>query len=474
MTNPDSDRAEPPDRADPAAVAFARYLAPPLRSGPATVTVTQEVAAGSEIQTYSTARTLHVTGRRYTLAPGDIDSVFPPSGTQGEFTGTLAHVVLTRPTLPWQRTPGGDAVLARDAAVSGTDTGPIAPWLAVLLFEQLDPVPQPTPTTLADLRPAGTTFFPPRTAEPGEQDSDPVTVIDVPADLFQATAPSLTDLAWLGHARQVTNSAKPAAPGGASPGPDYAVVVGNRLPASGAVCTAHLVSLEGYGPHLPAADGSPGTLPPGTTAVRLVTLYSWRFTAVDLKETFQETLLAVNLDPPVLALPAAPGPDPDDPADLAVRHAFGLGYTAMDHTLREGASVSWYRGPLLPLGTPSTSASGNRDADQLLRYDPTTGMFDASYAAAWQLGRLLALNDGAFAPALYRWKLAHGSAAAAALEAGIIDQALPPAAAQSTATEDPATRATPGNERHRRLLRAVSEVAGPAAAALAAYRESEG
>jgi len=467
MMNPDSPRAQGADPVDPTGtVAFARFVAPPLRSGPMTVTVTQEVTAGAQSQTFGTRRTLHVTGRRYTLAPGDIDSVFPPSGAQGEFTGTLPHVVLAAPTLPWQRTPGGSAVLARDAATSGADGGPVAPWLAVLLFEQLDPVPPAVPATVADLRTQGTTFFPPRTAEPGEQDSDPVTVIDVPVELFQAIAPSLADLAWLGHARQVLSSAKPTTSGGGAPGPDYAVVVGNRLPAADALCTAHLVSLEGYGPHLPGEDGSPGAFPAGTTAVRLVSLHSWRFTAVDLKQTFAEVLLAVNLDPPTLTLPVAPEPEPGSPADQVVRQAFGLGYTAMDHTLREGTSVSWYRGPLLPLGTPPTVASGYHDADQLLRYDPTTGMFDASYAAAWQLGRLLALSDGAFAPALYRWKLSHSADAAAELEAQIIDQALADAATRTNA-------AAGKNPRLDRLLRAITEVAGPAAAALAAFREED-
>ncbi len=35
---------------------------------------------------------------------------------------------------------------------------------------------------------------------------------------------------------------------------------------------------------------------------------------------------------------------------------------------------------------------------------PISGMFDASYAAAWQLGRLLALQDQAFAQALFRFR----------------------------------------------------------------------
>jgi hypothetical protein len=48
-----------------------------------------------------------------------------------------------------------------------------------------------------------------------------------------------------------------------------------------------------------------------------------------------------------------------------------------------------------------------RTADELVYYDDTYGMFDVSYAAAWELGRLLALQSKSFAINLYRWKRSH-------------------------------------------------------------------
>ena len=71
--------------------------------------------------------------------------------------------------------------------------------------------------------------------------------------------------------------------------------------------------------------------------------------------------------------------------------------------MRQGEkTVSWYRGPLVPLNydKPVQIQEPVSCADELLRYDPDIGLFDTTYAAAWQLGRLLALQNQSFALAL--------------------------------------------------------------------------
>ena len=45
-----------------------------------------------------------------------------------------------------------------------------------------------------------------------------------------------------------------------------------------------------------------------------------------------------------------------------------------------------------------------RAADELLRYNESDGMFDVSYSAAWELGRLLALQNKKAATGIYQWK----------------------------------------------------------------------
>jgi hypothetical protein len=440
-------------------VRFVQYHLPALGPGDFTLTATQEIDVRGQGESFQAVQSFHVKGIRYQLDDGGVDSVFPPSGSQGEFTNVLPHVVLTEPTLPWQRSPALRSPSRRDAAAwraEAADGTPLPTWLAVLLFDEEDPPPKPQAKTLGDLLAAGGTFIPPRTSEYGEKASDPVTVIDVPFALYAQITPSLADLAWLAHVRQATPAAK-ATTGDAAPQPEVAVVFGNRLPAPGRTSTAFLVSLEGYGPYLPSDDGvAPDTIPAKTTKVRLVVLRSWTFSTIQLKQSFQGTLTALDMNPATLRMPGAALP-PGDP----VAGAFGMGYTAMDHQLRDGSrTVSWYRGPLLPLGVTAPPLSSSQTSDQLLRYDPRTGMFDVSYSAAWELGRLLALHDRAFATALFRWKLTVTQQAATALEEEIVDQTLPP-------LPDPGQDIAALPPGHQRLARVIRDVVGPAVSRLA-------
>ncbi|HEY0289218.1 MAG TPA: hypothetical protein VGC62_19790 [Pseudomonas sp.] len=448
-------------------MAFLQYALPPLKSGNFTVTVTQQVSvSGTVVDTFQASQAFYVAGERYSLGATDVNSVFPPMGNQGEFSNNLAHVVFNTPTLPWQRSPNPTDT----APVAGQ---PVATWLGVLLFDQNDPPPKPKTVTLADLsQPPAGIFFPQRMVEDGEDSTDPVRVIDIPIALFNAIAPSLADLNWTAHVRAVDPTAKA---GDTVPAVDYSMVFGNRLPVPGNIATAHLVSFEDFGLYLPADDGSPNTAIPDTTAaVRVVTLQNWTFSALDLKQTFAGLLTQVSLDPPALQLPYnSANATGDAAADSAVQNAFGMGYTAMNHELRDGSStVSWYRGPLLPLTAPVTSSPPWADADQLQRYDPTKGMFDVSYSSAWQLGRLLTLHDGAFAAALYRWKLTQTQAQVAALEQQVIDQELPPIASSDTASGGADTSST-ANLRHARIRAVIKGLAGPAATILRATGTKE-
>ncbi|HEY0164121.1 MAG TPA: hypothetical protein VGB39_01980, partial [Sphingomicrobium sp.] len=416
-------------------VTFIQYDIPPLKSGEYKLVAHQTLNQPAP-NDFTATRTFAVGGNRFQLDGDDLVAVFPPANANGEFGGVFPNVVLKRCTLPWQRTSVEDEL--------------DAPWLAVLLIEASD-MPAVQTGTAADLIAGEITMIGSKVTGPGKlpdhffsyqginpldygQTPDtPTSFIDLPVAAFSNIAPTAVDLPYLAHIREVDTY---DTVDDSETSKQYAVVLGNRIPAANAEVFGLLVSLENMGDYLPADDGTPSAnFPDGTTTIRLIVLTSWRFFSNDLDESFQnlaENLnkdmqgalgaTTVRIDSPAPAAAAVAqaivdeatvlsGPD----SDALVLNALAQGYVPLDHHLREaGDTVSWYRGPLLPYG--GTQAFIDIPAfgpDALLRYDPYTGMFDASYASAWQLGQLLALQSNAYSTTLYNWKktLAKGVAA---------------------------------------------------------------
>jgi hypothetical protein len=235
----------------------------------------------------------------------------------------------------------------------------------------------------------------------------------VPWRLLKQIIPTGDDLRLLSHVRKTQEST-------GKPGEDeLAVILGSRLPKPGGVSSVHLASVEGrykevrgqvvfdYFDYQDAKDDD---------LIRLVSLKSWRFTCADPKSNF--TGLLTKLDhSSLLRLPdpewtgtgsAAEGMAYREIRDAA-RGYLAMGCVPLPHAMREGnKTVSWYRGPLVPGSiTAEKFELPIRTADELVYYDDTYGMFDVSYAAAWELGRLLALQSKSFAVNLYRWKRSH-------------------------------------------------------------------
>ncbi len=175
-----------------------------------------------------------------------------------------------------------------------------------------------------------------------------------------------------------------------------AVVIGNRLPQLTGTSTVHLVSLEGrYN-----ASGFDFQGAGSSDSIRLVSLKSWNFACVNPQHTFKEILKHLDQNPSTLRLPSS--------TNNQVESYYQMGYIPLPHYLRQGGkTISWYRGPLSTGQDQTGITLPVRGADQLVRYNPDNGMFDVSYAAAWELGRLLALQNKGFSVSLYRWKRSH-------------------------------------------------------------------
>lgn len=110
----------------------------------------------------------------------------------------------------------------------------------------------------------------------------------------------------------------------------------------------------------------------------------------------------------------------DVPQTDTLNQYLASGAIPFPHHLQEGGrTVSWYRGPFKPNDAPINENPFAKvdkhnpknftyrpvlSSDQLLKFDDTLNMLDVSYAAAWELGRMLTLNNKSVSMDLYTWK----------------------------------------------------------------------
>jgi hypothetical protein len=139
--------------------------------------------------------------------------------------------------------------------------------------------------------------------------------------------------------------------------------------------------------------------------LRFPVLAYWSFTTSE-GATF-ETLMQ-DLD--VGLLGTVPPPEPDAPPAPEGPELVETGHIGLEHRTRRGdAASAWYRGPLVPHPTdreaPDTEGQlpVAHSADQLRRVLPDARE-DLSHAAAYEIGRLLALSQLSIVSALLRFR----------------------------------------------------------------------
>lgn len=419
-------------------VQFAQAIPPALESNDYTLTLTQTVTAGSGAPTtYQQSYPFTVAGPRFALDSSGVYAQFPPAGGRGIYASFLPQVILPNASLPWSR-----MLSPNEVPTPGTVQ---PPFVGLLVLGPDDfggdagQVPNPVGQTVGDLlaTPSATLLTPayesagnpdginPDDLDAGESLTDPCSTVDIPISLFTTIAPSQQDLALLAHVRSVDQTVQQQPP--ATPEGWFAAVVANRFPVAGttpgatgggpATSQAYLVSFEGLLDFLPGGD-QVSTLDNynsgGAGAVRLCVLASWSFTDISgmgVSADFDADIS--SLDPQPIQLPTSLLTVENSDAESALNQ----GFVALNHITRQGeTTAAFYRGPLVPLPVPlqvSANISDSEEAaapltwscsDAALRFDTTLGVFDTSYAAAWTLGRMLALQNVQFAQALQNYR----------------------------------------------------------------------
>ncbi|MGQ4650321.1 hypothetical protein [Lyngbya aestuarii] len=370
----------------PESLVFAAYHRSTLTSGDYEIQVkhtlqTQNVPANNRAyippQTFTATRRFRVEGERFQLKPEDIQAVFPPQGSLGDHSNVLPHIILTHSTLPWERSPDGS-------------TAPY-PWLLLLVFSEQEK-PETKVITLGELATQGAKF-PALTLNDHQKASDPVSVIDVPRRVLEPLLPSRDELAILAHVRRINLSGESISRTDLDDS-EQAVLIANRLPQPGATTTVHLVSIEG---RYTAGGGFNFQNASLDDSIRLVSLTSWRFACVTSTQTFANMIKGLERDHRSFRLPTNTNSD----AESFLQE----GFVPVRHALRQGGNtLSWYRGPFVTGQINDSVELPVHTSDALLRYHANVGMFDVSYASAWELGRLMALQSPTFSTNLYEWK----------------------------------------------------------------------
>jgi hypothetical protein len=352
---------------------------------------------GDEPRHYYQDQRFEILAPRYSIDNDEIQAYFPPNGGVADYTNDLPHLVLLTRNLPWERTLSPQR----------------EPWLALLVLSDQDVTEGKVVLkngTLADLAPHRPDDLPgddesletwsqpdgidavllPRFKRT-EDVNTPVRLLDLDLKLFRKLCPTRKELPLLAHIRHIDTADK--VPLEMAANGEFSVLVANRFPALG-TNTVYLISLEGWNQLFDADPGQPSP----ASRVRLITLGSWSFVN-DPKghDTFGGLMQQLKKNAAVfgITLPATSG-------HQHVDNALKRGYVPLDYKpLQSTPTIAWYRGPLSPSPRQALKQPAFERADAALIFDEKNGLLDVSYAAAWELGRLLALSSPTFARGLH-------------------------------------------------------------------------
>ena len=385
---------------------YDNYL-PSLDAGAYEITITpglDGVDTGQYFQPIT--QPFEVRAPQFFLDATDVGELYPPPSSNGIYGTVLPTIVLNQRVLPWER-------------LIGAGEAKSIPWVALLTLEPDDPVPDPT--SGAALRTSTVTQFlapDPNVLKPAIDTDDvppdvlasPMQSVVLPADVFLAVTPKLDELPYLAHVRQ-TDTSNQASSDAATDG-WYAIVVSNRFPDStetngaGTKNLVCLVSLEGFASVLPGGNPLPKK-PDGTPQdVQLAVLATWTFVSNPAAtESFAQLMngfVTQEAGNPQNLLPSVVTTNPGPPAGDRLLD----GYVPLTfHTQVGEETFAWYRGPFTPvvpqpLPPPPQPDGHYTSSSDVTIYVEDQGVFDLSYAAAFEMGRAIALSDRGFAIAL--------------------------------------------------------------------------
>ena len=329
-------------------------IEPPVKNGRRTFSVVQTVTPqGEQPAEYTASQEYVISHNAFTLGADEVFSVYPANGEAGDFGRTLPYITLNERTLPW---------------AFGS-----SPFLALLVLKSSEIIGQGEIEIKELFTPTSGTYFPKKPEFPeiySEDDTEHCRFIDISRRTYSDIFPSSSDISLLAHVKFLNLSRAQDKVCGKDG--YFSVILANRFVPSDSegetFSECHLVTVFGHGKGVPD----------DCEKVRLVSLYSWNIRSRSEKgRPFTELVKGLSKNCKEIG--------GDRTGGEAV---------LMPHYTRTGEmTYSLYRSPFAAGECEEIpQLSRAHTADGRLIYDKKIGIFDVSYAAAFQLGRLITLG----------------------------------------------------------------------------------
>ena len=373
------------------------YL-PPLFEGIYNVKVDQHVKKPEE-QHFSINKQFCVTLNTETLSDDAVFNVHPAPNQQGPFSTVLPFMVFNNVTYPWMKE-------LKDSK------GNVIPWLALIVVseneickdEKGNPKERNIEYSLLEEEKNNTesnVFFPYTKNEYSPcQPHDNVHLITVSKVTFDSIKPTKEDRFWLTHSKKIDLSDVDDA---TIPHDGFfSVVMANRFPPSGK-STVHLIAAYNYDDENAKAtytkikeDKSTENIEvvlKNAEYVKLISLYHWDIYSDSNTEDKSFDYLVENLA----------GPENNRRSQSVMEQSL------KSHYLRQTGekTYSLYHGPIQPMNYKRIEyLNGEKKftADGRLIYNKNNGIFDVSYSAAFNLGKLVTLSHNKEAQQIVKWR----------------------------------------------------------------------
>lgn len=329
----------------------------------------------------------------------DMCSVYPAPNSYGRFSENFPSVVFKNQSLPWE--------------VSVTDDTKIVPWLFLLVLSDAE-LKAISKSDEVDIDKDGAVKFsaefvsknigklldnnqdfikPDLKDISDDEKKEDCTILSVSGEFIKERIPSITELPYLAHVRETSVDQDDSSA--------FSVIISNRLPVTDddkdVSYHAYVLSMEGWGEYLKDLAKFEDNKKYG-----FISLYNWSFVSQkNLGSDFGGLLNGIvsraeNPSDMLLKMPdieAASGEEDD-----VINKKLQQGYLPLEYKLISGEETfCFYRGPFASrllsenlLNKPCLTASA------AVKYDEKYGLFDQSYASAWQLGRFAALSDSGY------------------------------------------------------------------------------